>query len=109
MNRFGRLLIPAGAAGLVLAVAWWWLTYRDVIGFGYLPASEAGYCLVGETDICALARALCRGTHPLDIASYSSIGLWVGFLVLCVGLIIDGWKRIDDGEDSGVVPHDFWF
>ena len=73
-----------GFATLVLAVAWWWFTYREVIGYGYLPASQAGYCLVGETDVCALARAICRGAHPLDIASYSSIGLWIGFLVLCV-------------------------
>jgi hypothetical protein len=109
MNRTGRLLIPAGLAGLILALAWWWLTYREVVGYGYLRASEAGYCLVGETDICALARALCRGTHPLDIVDYSSIGLWLAFLVLCVGLVLDGWRRVDDGQDSGIVPHDFWF
>jgi hypothetical protein len=55
-----------------------------------LPASQGGYCLVGETDACALARALCRGAHPLDIVGYSSVGLWLGFLVLCAGLIVDG-------------------
>jgi hypothetical protein len=114
MNRLGRLLIPAGAAALVLAVGWWWLTYREVIGYGYLPASQAGYCLVGETDVCALARALCRGAHPLDIATYSSVGLWLGFIVLCVGLVLDGWKRADDDQDGGgqdieIVPHGFWF
>jgi hypothetical protein len=109
MKRIGRTLITAGAAALVLATAWWWLTYREVIGYGYLPASEAGYCLVGETDVCALARTLCRGAHPLDIVGYSSIALWVGFLVLCVGLVLDGWKRADEGQDTGIVPHDFWF
>jgi hypothetical protein len=109
MNRLGRLLIPAGGAALVLAVAWWWLTYRDVIGYGYLPPSQAGYCLVGETDACALARDLYRAAHPLDLREYSSIGLWLAFLVLCTGLILDGWRRVDEGEDSGIVPHDFWF
>jgi len=109
MKPIGRTLITAGAAVLVLAAAWWWLTYREVIGYGYLPVSEAGYCLVGETDVCALARALCRGVHPLDIVNYSSIGLWIGFLVLCVGLVLDGWKRADEDQDTSIVPHDFWF
>jgi hypothetical protein len=109
MKKSGRMLIVGGIAALVLAVAWWWLTYRAAIGYGCIPAPEAGYCLVGETDTCVLARALCLGTHRLDIEDYSSIGLWFGFLVLCVGLVLDGWKRVDEGEDTGIVPHDFWF
>jgi hypothetical protein len=96
-------------ATLTLSVAWWWLTYRDVVGYTFIPASEAGYCLVGETKLCAQARTLCRQEHPLDILDYSSIGLWVGFAALCVGLALDGWKRVDQGADGGIVPHDFWF
>lgn len=103
------MLVTGGIATLVLAIAWWWLTYREVIGYGYIAPREAGYCLIGETDICALARALCRGAHPLDIEDYSSIGLWIGFLVLCSGLVLDGWKRAGEEKESGIVPHDLWF
>ena len=103
------MLIVGGIAALVLAVAWWWFTYREVIGYGYIPTHDASYCLVGETDICARALGLYRSAHRMGIEEYSSIGLWFGLLVLCVGLILDGWKRVDEGEDSGIVPHDFWF
>ena len=109
MKRLASSLLVLGAAAMVAALGWWWLTYRDVIQFDYLPARQAAYCLVGETDICALARALCRGAHPLDLVAYSSAGLWVGFGLLCIGLIMDGWRQPAHEDDHRIVPHDSWF
>jgi hypothetical protein len=109
VKRLAASLVMLGAAAMIVAIGWWWLTYREVIAFAYLPAREAGYCLVGETDICALARALCRGAHPLAIETYSSLALWAGFGLLCIGLAVDGWRQPEDADDRAIVPTDFWF
>ena len=109
MKRLAAALVMLGAAAMIVALGWWWLTYRDVIQFAYLSAREAGYCIVGETDICALARALCRGTHPLTIATYSSLSLWAGFGLFCIGLVVDGWRQPEGADDRPIVPTDFWF
>jgi hypothetical protein len=109
VKRLAPALVMLGAAAMIGALGWWWLTYREVIQFAYLPAREAGYCLIGETDICALARALCRGAHPLAIATYSSLSLWAGFSLLCLGLVIDGWRQPEGHDDRAIVPTDFWF
>jgi hypothetical protein len=109
MRRIAIALMIVGAVFMLIAIGWWWLTYRDVIGYAYIPAREAGYCLVGETDICALARVLCRGAHPLALANYSSISLWLGFAMLCSGLWMDGWRRPAEHNDRGIVPDEGWF
>ena len=109
MKRAASGLVMLGAAAMVVAFGWWWLTYRDVIQFAYVSAREASYCIVGETDICALARALCRGAHPLTIATYSSMSLWFGFGLLCIGLVVDGWREPDGDDDQPIVPTNFWF
>jgi hypothetical protein len=78
MTRFGLVLLAAGGAVLVGSVGWWWVTYRDVIGYSYISASEASACLVGDSDICRLARALCRGAHPLTLINYHAAAFWIG-------------------------------
>ena len=108
MKRVGFLLMIGGGIFIATAVAWWWVTYRDVISYAYISSKEAGYCLVGETDICALARALCRGAHPLAIIDYSSLSLWGGVLLLCSGLTLDGWRK-PERSDRPVTPDDLWY
>ena len=78
MTRLGFVLLAAGAATLAGSLGWWWLTYRDVIGYSYISASEASICLVGDSDICRLARTLCRGAHPLTLANYRAAAFWIG-------------------------------
>jgi hypothetical protein len=109
VKRLASGLVLLGAAVMIAALGWWWLTYRDVIQFAYISVHEAGYCIVGETDICALARALCRGAHPLAIATYASLSLWLGFGLLCIGLVIDGWRQPEGDDDPPIVPTNFWF
>ena len=78
MTRFSLALLATGAVILAGSLAWWWLTYRDVISYSYISASEASTCLIGDSDICRLARALCRGAHPVTLISYRAAAFWVG-------------------------------
>ncbi|PRH84267.1 hypothetical protein C5L14_27365 [Labrys okinawensis] len=80
---FTRLLQISGAVIVALSFAWWWMTYRDVIGYNYLSLPDASLCLVSNSDICQLARSLCRSTHPLAIVTYWSASLWIGVAALC--------------------------
>jgi len=82
-----RLLVISGLAIVALSIGWWWVTYRDVIGYSYLSLPDAGVCLVSNTDICQLARSLCRSTHPLAVAAYWSASIWVGVAALCASLV----------------------
>ncbi|MBP0578509.1 hypothetical protein J8I29_04230 [Labrys sp. LIt4] len=83
---FTRLLQIFGAVIVALSFAWWWMTYRDVIGYNYLSLPDASLCLVSNSDICQLARSLCRSTHPLAIVTYWSASLWIGVAALCASL-----------------------
>jgi hypothetical protein len=87
MPRLSTLLLAVGAVILAGAVGWWWLTYRDVISYSYISAGEAGTCLVGDSDICRLARALCRGAHPLTLINYRAAAFWVGIASLSFSLL----------------------
>jgi hypothetical protein len=88
MTRLGFVLLATGAAIIVGSVAWWWLTYRDVISYAYISASEASTCLVGDSDICRLARALCRGAHPLTLINYRAWTFWIGLGVASSSLMM---------------------
>ena len=59
-----KLLLAAGATVLVAAIGWWWTTFGDVVAYGYLSWTEAGRCLVHDSDICALAKMLCLAAIP---------------------------------------------
>ncbi|MGJ4856479.1 hypothetical protein AB4037_17325 [Labrys sp. KB_33_2] len=83
---YPRILLILGVAIVTLSLLWWWITYRDVIGYNYLSLPDAGLCLVSNSDICQLAKSLCRGTHPLAIVAYWSASLWIGVAALCASL-----------------------
>lgn len=87
MLLVSRFLIAAGTAIILLSVGWWWLTYADVIGYDYLSLPNAGTCLVSNTDICQLAKSLCRGAHPARIIAYWSASIWVGAAMLAASLV----------------------
>jgi len=87
MTRRAVLLLCPGALVLLVAIAWWWATYADVISYAYISPGEAGACLVGDSDICRLARALCRGAHPVAIVAYHAATFWVAMIALSSSLI----------------------
>ena len=83
-----KLLLPMGAAIVIAAVAWWWTTFGIVVGYGYLSWVEAGRCLVGDSDLCALAKVLCLGAHPRTFIAYWSSAFWLGVGVLSLSLLL---------------------
>lgn len=91
MSRVSLLMFAAG--GLVVSVSglWWWVTYSDVIRYDYISLREAGVCLVGESTICHLARALCRGAHPVATIAYHAAAFWVGIATLSASVFKLGW------------------
>ena len=86
--RQARPCLALGIGVLCLAVLWWWITYRDVIFFDYLSTREAGFCLVGRSDLCRLARALCRGTHPAIAFGYWWGTFWIGAAIVSLSLTL---------------------
>jgi FtsH-binding integral membrane protein len=94
VTRAGKYLLAAGALILLVAVAWWWLTYGDVVEYTYLNVPEAVACLVGRSGVCDLARSLCRGSHPAAIVAYWWGTFWIGVGFASVGLTLTGAKRV---------------
>ena len=82
-----RLLLAGGAVTVAAALVWWWATFGDVVQFGYLSWREAGRCLVRDSDICTLAKALCLGAHPRTLTAYWTSAFWLGFGVLSLSLL----------------------
>jgi len=90
MTRLPFVLLALGALVVVASCVWWWATYGDVIRYNYISAGEAGVCLLGDSEICRLARALCRGAHPVTIAAYRAATFWIGVAALSVSLLAPG-------------------
>jgi hypothetical protein len=89
-----RLAVSAfllvGGAIVVAALGWWWITYDEVVKYGYLSWREAGNCLVWNSDICSLATALCLGSHPRTLMSYWSSAFWLGLIAVSASLLLVG-------------------
>jgi hypothetical protein len=91
--RWTAILLPIGISILLVAIVWWWLTYREVIHYAYLSAREASICLVGRSDICELARSLCNGAHPVALAKYWWGTFWIGFVFASASLAVGDGRR----------------
>jgi hypothetical protein len=98
MRRITPPLVSMDVAILLAALAWWRITYGKVVGTDYLSWGDAGVCLVGNADICALAKSLCLGAQPRQLAAYWSSAFWIGFAVLSGGLLTAG--RAGGSNDS---------
>jgi hypothetical protein len=90
MTRLPFVFLALGALVVVASGVWWWATYGDVIRYNYISAGEAGVCLLGDSEICRLARALCRGAHPVTIAAYRAATFWIGVAALSASLLAPG-------------------
>jgi uncharacterized membrane protein len=95
--RRSRYCLALGIGVLVLAVLWWWITYRDVVNYAYLSTREAGLCLVGHSDLCDLARALCRGTHAATALNYWWGTFWIGVAIASLSLALPVQRPRDGG------------
>jgi hypothetical protein len=88
-----RALVVISSLGLAAALFWWWWTFDYVVVNGYMPWSEAGVCLVRDSDICALAKALCIGSHPRAFISYGATAFWIGASLLSMSLWLSAVRR----------------
>ena len=93
-SRLTPALLALGGATILTAIAWWWITFGEVIRFGYLSWHEAGGCLVKNSDICSLAKALCLGSHPRLLVAYWASVFWLGIIALSASLITSGRTRV---------------
>jgi len=87
MTRLTFVLLAFGGLILIVAMGWWWITYGEVIRYGYLSMRQAGTCLVGNSDLCSLAKALCSGAHPRIFVAYWTGIFWVGVSILFASLV----------------------
>ena len=90
IGRTSGILLALGAFAVALSAAWWWITYGDVIRYNYIGAGEASVCFIGDSEICKLARALCRGAHPVAIVAYRAAAFWIGVASLSASLLTLG-------------------
>jgi hypothetical protein len=82
-----------GGLALLAAVGWWWLVYRPVVLSALLSPAQALPCLIGRSDICTLAQALCKADHLFGIRHYYAIVPWIGIVLLSGGLLLASWRR----------------
>ena len=86
-SRLTPALLALGGVTILTAIGWWWITFGEVIRFGDLSWREAGGCLVQNSDICSLAKALCLGSHPRLLIAYWASVFWLGIIVLSASLL----------------------
>jgi hypothetical protein len=94
MRRLTPVLVVLGAATVLGAIAWWWITFGEVVGYGYLSWREAGGCPVQNSDICSLAKALCLGSHPRVLLACWASAFWLGVIVLSASLLASERARV---------------
>lgn len=81
-------ILAVGLLVTVAAVVWWWRTFGEVVDYGYLSWPEAGRCLLHDSDICTLAKALCLGSHPRIFLTYWTSAFWSGLALLSMSLLL---------------------
>jgi hypothetical protein len=94
MKSVGAWLLAVGGAVVAVAIGWWWITYGEVVNYGYLSWREASGCLVLNSDLCSLATALCIGSHPRLLVVYWSSALWLGLIAVSASLLTAGRARL---------------
>ncbi len=91
-----RVLGLLGAAALVIAGAWWWLVFRQVIDNGYMSLGGAMLCAGTSSAACDLAMALCGAKHPFGIETYSANLFWLALASLLAGVAGSAYARLAD-------------
>jgi hypothetical protein len=92
-SRTASLLLSLGSLMTIAAIIWWWITYGEVVMYGYLSWREAGSCLVQSSDICSLAKALCLGSHPRILVAYWASAFWLGAIILSSSFLVPDRTR----------------
>lgn len=77
-KRIAYAFAAIGFAALLVAVGWWWVVFRTLIGNASMSVPAALPCLAQNSDLCVLAQALCTSDHWLGIRHYDTVLFWAG-------------------------------
>ncbi len=89
-RRFPFWLGALGALIVTAAVAWWGILFPTVLENTGLSLGQALPCVASTSDVCSLAMAICGGEHIFGIRHYSPNLFWVGAILLCSSLAVQG-------------------
>ena len=87
MRRLRRALVALGSATVLGAVAWWWITYGEVIGCRRFALARGRREFGQNSDICSFAKALCFSSHLRVLLAYWASVFWLGVIVLSASLL----------------------
>jgi len=95
-RRTARLLMAAGVVAFILATAWWYVFYEQMLGHSVKQASE---CFYYETMACGAAQSV---DVLFDVPGYSPLALYsaIGLFVLGMALNV----MTPDAEGNGGKP-----
>ncbi len=86
---YGTPAVYGGAAMIATAAAWWLTYYSQVQGlFGALTDKLS--CFSGDSLECANFQTL---IGPSVLPVYSPLLMWLGVIVVLVGLFLTRWNR----------------
>lgn len=86
----GKLVMIAGVSGCLVAVAWWYLFFEQMLGVDVKAASE---CFYRTTVQCEVGNFV--GLF-LDTPPYNPVLLWLSGVVFMVGVLIVTLSPRDD-------------
>ncbi len=88
-QAYGAPAVYGGAAMMATAAAWWLTYYAQVQGmFGSLTDKLS--CFSGDSSECTNFQSL---IGPSAIPVYSPLLLWLGVIVVLLGLFLTRWNR----------------
>lgn len=87
-RRISCALGAIGLAALLLALGWWWVVFRALIGNGSLSIPAAIPCMAGNSDLCTLAQALCTDQHWYGIRHYDTGLFWAGAMATGAAIVL---------------------
>ncbi len=89
MQKLGKLFVWVGVLGFVLAVAWWYLFFEQMLGQNVNQARE---CFYYTSEACAAGNTIGEVGRTLgalaDIPAYSPAALWAAVGVFVLGLAL---------------------
>lgn len=89
-----------GGTSLLLAVGWWWVVFRVLIGNASMTVQGALFCLARQSDLCILAQALCTSQHFLGIRHYDTVIFWAGAALIAASLLPALTRRHELGSPA---------
>ena len=88
------LILVAGAGLVVLALAWWYVIFGNIVAEGYGGYLQAGPCLWGSSGYtCQLMLSLCTLDYWLIPKNYRPELFQAGAVLLVAGILFAALVR----------------